>query len=270
MKNLKYFLTFICLFMLAAGSFARKGVIYMQPGSIGDPFSCDPRLNRDDAHRPFIDMKLALERLGYEVRLTKNLLGLDDAYRIICCEVPLSALRALKRYPQEKLILFLFEPPTAKPFNYEKRYHDIFSRVYTWKDDLVDNRRYFKFFDPTPSLDFVEPIIPFQQKRLSVFLTYNKCYKHPLSLSSERKKIIKFFEPFDEQEFDLFGSGWSKGFSKNYKGFVTSKVECMRNYKFCFCYENMRDIEGYITGEVVPLKHGREKKTLQAMKKIVR
>jgi hypothetical protein len=34
---------------------------------------------------------------------------------------------------------------------------------------------------------------------------------------------------------------------KNYRGTVTCPRECLKHYRFCICYENMRDVRGYIT-----------------------
>jgi len=237
------------LFLFFCSRVAAKGVVYIKTGC-RDLFDITTVVNRDDVRRPFYDMREALRRLGYTVEQPRSLRNLHDVERIICFDV-IGDQSDLNRYPKEKCLLFLWEPPTVCSANYNKARHKYFSRVYTLLDDLVDNKKYFKFYDPQPRLDMIESLVPFEEKKMCVFLTYNKHYSHPFSLSPERRKIIAFFERLDAGIFDLYGLGWPKSISKNYKGFAPSKVHCMKNYKFCFCYENMRAINGYITGEKI-------------------
>jgi len=226
-----------------------KGTIYIEAGAFGS--SLFDTSVRDGIRIPLCEMRNAFIRLGYKVKKANGLVGLDDVACIICFDVPKNLVSQLKIYPKEKLILFLWEPPTAKPYNYDKKYHRYFSKIYTLLDDLVDGKTYFKFYEPQPRFDVVEWDIPFEEKKLSTLLTCNKDKKHPLSLTPERKKLINFFEPLSGMEFDFYGLGWPKNCSKNFKGFAQSKVDCMKNYRFCFCYENMHKINGYITGEKI-------------------
>jgi alpha(1,3/1,4) fucosyltransferase len=243
-KIIIYFCLFNCLLIHS------KGAVYIEAGP-GDLFDIVTERNRDNVRRPFYEMREALRRLGYSVVQPTSFKNLKNVEKIVCFDVQPRILKDLQKYPLEKLILFLWEPPTVNQNNYDKKFHRFFSKVYTWDDDLVDNKKYFKFYEPQPCFDMLDEVIPFEEKRLSVLMTYNKTYAHPLSLSYERRKVISFFEQFDEDQFDLYGPWWPKGFSKNYHGFAPSKVECMKHYKFCFCYENMRGLNGYITGEKI-------------------
>jgi len=47
------------------------------------------------------------------------------------------------------------------------------------------------------------------------------------------------------EEVDVFGGGWPKSMA-NYRGFVSSKVDLLRRYRFCLVMENQRQ-NGYIT-----------------------
>lgn len=239
-----------CCFILCSWSaMFGKGCVYIISGD-PDVFNITTMLNRDEVRRPLYDCKVALERLGYTVKQAKSINNLVDVEKIICFAGAITDCRDLLHYPYEARILVLWEPESVFPSDYEKSYHDYFSKIYTWKDDLVDNKRYFKFYDPQPRFDVLEQFFPFEQKILSVLLTCNKHYSHPLSLSPERIKIVNFFENH-QAEFDFYGFYWPEGCSKNYKGTVTSKVECMQHYRFCFCYENTRDLSGYITGDKI-------------------
>lgn len=72
--------------------------------------------------------------------------------------------------------------------------------------------------------------------------------KHPQELYSERERVIAFFE--DTDEFDLYGKYWEKRRYRNWKGIVSDKIGTIQNYKFIICYENMRDIAGYVTEKI--------------------
>lgn len=95
----------------------------------------------------------------------------------------------------------------------------------------------------------VDSTIPFYEKKLFTMINCNKDSAHRLSLYGERRKVIHFFEKNHSGDFDLYGRGWSVSL-KNYRGTVKSKTECFKQYRFCFSYENMRDIDGYLTEKI--------------------
>jgi len=84
-------------------------------------------------------------------------------------------------------------------------------------------------------------------------------------------KTIRWFEENHPEDFDLYGIGWDKYYFKgmlsrlnrfdalrkilkprypSYKGRIESKKEVYKKYKFAICYENARDIPGYITEKI--------------------
>jgi hypothetical protein len=98
-----------------------------------------------------------------------------------------------------------------------------------------------------------------------------------LDLYSEREKVIRWFEKHHAADFDLYGVGWKKyRFSgpklvralnrlpwvpetamkilgrsyPSYKGTVEHKKSALEKYRFSFCYENARDLPGYITEKI--------------------
>lgn len=98
-----------------------------------------------------------------------------------------------------------------------------------------------------------------------------------MDLYNEREKAIRWFEKNHIQDFDLYGVGWDKyrftgpiliramnrvpmlpqlaqkilGRSyPSYKGMVEHKKPIMAQYKFSICYENAKDIPGYITEKI--------------------
>lgn len=138
--------------------------------------------------------------------------------------------------PKEKLVLFLWEPPTVEPEGYDLVQH--FGKVYTWDDDLVDNVKFFKFY--YPELQSRGEVVPFKKKKFCCMVARKQKSKHPKELYSERLRVIRYFE--GKKGFDLYGKGWKKG-----KGAIPDKKAVIREYKFTFSYENMKDVKGYVT-----------------------
>lgn len=94
-------------------------------------------------------------------------------------------------------------------------------------------------------------------------------------LYSQRVKAIKWFEANAPADFKLYGNGWNvpqkrlSGLGKlryrlekvlpffmgkpvfpSYQGPAKTKYEVLRKTQFCICFENARDIDGYITEKI--------------------
>lgn len=154
----------------------------------------------------------------------------------------------LSRMPKEKLVLFIWEPPTVQSSLYTPEVQALFGKIFTWDDDLVDNQKFFKFNYPVLKKR-IEEIPGFDEKKLCVMINTHLKDKHPKALYGERESAARFFED-KEGEFDLYGRFWNKEEFKNWKGTVKSKAQTLAKYKFCICYENMRDVKGYITEKI--------------------
>lgn len=222
--------------------------IYITPGAWLRLFDIhDPFLNSDDQRQPTYLLKQTLEALGYTVKQADSLKDLVDVYCIIAFDIPFSQFNDLLKYPIEKRFLFLWEPPSVISENYNLHYHDYFSKIYTWKDDLVDNKKYFKFYYPVMH-QMIEEIVPYSQKKLCTLIACNKSSTHPDELYSARKDVIMYFEENHSEDFDFYGRWW--GSYKNYRGSITRKVDVLKNYKFCICYENIKNVSGYVTEKI--------------------
>lgn len=152
------------------------------------------------------------------------------------------------RAPKEKLVLFIWEPPVAQKEGYDPKIWDQFGKIFTWDDDLVDGKKFFKFYYPVMH-PRIANIPSFDEKKFCTLISSRLSSKHPKEIYSEREKTIRFFED-KPGEFDLYGRHWEKRKFKNYRGTVGDKIEVMKNYKFCICYENTKDIRGYITEKI--------------------
>ena len=171
-------------------------------------------------------------------------------------------------FGKAKKILICYEPPTVIPFNYMKPFHIFFKKVYTWNDQLVDNKKYFKINLPKSIEGYKTEPKKFENKKFLCLINSNKLPFFPFKivkhfgkeLYSERIKSIEFYEKFMPNKFFLYGRGWNKkkkynlsekifGFKKYkcYKGEVKDKIKLLSTFKFCLCFENLGEVKGFIT-----------------------
>lgn len=226
----------------------------------------DKRLNRDNCLFPYQMLREKFQILGFEL-ITSDLVAPESADLVLYNEMP-------KPFPlsinKEKSFLLLFESELIRPDNWNKNNHQFFKKIFTWDDRLVDEKKYFKFNFPNKISTTV--IDKEKRKKLITLIAGNKNCSHPKELYSERIKSIRWFEKNHPEDFDYYGIGWDysislwwqkvfkklkllslipKSPSLCYRGKVASKFETLKNYQFSICYENGRDIDGYITEKII-------------------
>lgn len=145
-------------------------------------------------------------------------------------------------------VLFMWEPPTVQPQLYDPKVQARFGKIFTWDDDLVDNKKFFKFCYPALK-ERIANIPPFEEKKFCTLIARRLGSKHPKELYSERVNVIRFFED-KPGEFEFYGAYWEKKKFKNWRGAIPDKMAVLKNYKYCICYENMRDVRGYISEKI--------------------
>jgi len=161
----------------------------------------------------------------------------------------------------DNLILLLMEPESVIPENFFLKFHKNFKYIFTWNDELIDNKKYFKIPAVPQPHDYPDiPTINFKDKKLLINISSNKFSKHKDELYSERLRTIRYFENSQPNEFDLYGQNWNtriKGkffykikYFKSYKGIVKNKWEVIPKYKFGIAYENIKNCSGYITEKI--------------------
>lgn len=185
------------------------------------------------------------------IGLSKNEILLNDAkYWMFWNLGPKIKGLDFSKIPKEKLILVMWEPPTVQEELYDAEIQAHFGKIFTFDDDLVDNKKFFKFHYPALK-PRVEKLIPFEEKKFCVMVARRLTSRHPKEIYSKRKEMIKFFEKKPNADFDLYGYYWKKKKRKNYRGeLLTDKLEKLKTYKFSICYENTRNIRGYITEKI--------------------
>ena len=154
----------------------------------------------------------------------------------------------------KKVQFLLLECPVVEPHLWDVVLHEKFSRIITWNDDLIDNQKYFKIFYPSSASNVDEAFIPFSDRKLVTMVVGNKASSHPFELYSKRIEAIRGLEKICPDDFDLWGRGWNQPVTEievsqpslrpyypSYRGEIDNKFAVLGRYKFCICYENMRE-----------------------------
>ena len=224
----------------------------------------DKIVNRDNCMYPFFLLKSEFEKA--EINLaTQDINPISESQNVIYNEMP-------KNLPQgkeiEKSYLLIFESELIRPDNWDLKKHRYFKKIFTWNDNYVDNKKYFKM---NFSQKIPESLNMQTKDKLCTLIAGNKMNQDKRELYSERLKAIKWFEKNHPGDFDLYGMGWDKLFLKipfnyfnrldmcksiavkfrpSFKGVVQSKNDVYSRYKFAICFENVKDIPGYITEKI--------------------
>ncbi len=225
----------------------------------------------EDLGYPFVHLKNVLESRGFRID-TLDMHPISTYDKIVYLDFPNNRISELEQFYAngKELYLIILESEIIKPDNFAKENHFYFKKVFTWNDDLVDNIRYFKLnlANKIPSGFRIDIN---KKDKFCTMIAGNKKNLDSRELYSERLKAINWFEKNHPNMFDLYGFNWDKSkltfpyskfnkhklfrklFSKSYqvyKGKVERKKDTLERYKFSICYENAKDINGYITEKI--------------------
>lgn len=204
----------------------------------------------DPINLPYLKLKQNFKNLGHSCIIAKNLEQLQEADNIVFFNVqPHILQQVIRSYPRTNKILYIWEPPVIDPAGFDKSYHKYFSRILTWDDSIVDNDKYHKFFY-TCDFKMVDNPVPFEKRKFCTLISSDRGSGHKSELYTERKNTIEYFEKFHPEDFEFYGRLWPKDKYRTYRGEVSDKVDHLKNYKFSICYENMKDIKGYISEKI--------------------
>lgn len=164
---------------------------------------------------------------------------------------------------KDRIALFLWEPPSVSPNNWDPELHKLFPLIFSWHDDYINNPKFKKIHWPQTRQFPSVPNISFANKKLLINISMNKFSSHSRELYSARQASIRYFEQNQPDNFDLFGVGWnqpngilekilpftSQTFS-SYRGTVKNKWDVLPQYRFSICYENIHDEPGWVTEKI--------------------
>lgn len=229
----------------------------------------------DNLLSPLVHLKEYAQQLNITVATT-DIITPEEADAIVFIDMPNDNDNIFKRSiaTLKPLYLLALESPLVRPQSFNLNNHVYFKKVFTWNDDLIEqnHNKYIKI-NYSFALPYKVNFNLSNNKQLCTMIAGYKYIKHPLELYSKRIEAIRWFEIYHREDFDLYGLGWDKFQFKgpkiiralnrlkpltkllapnfpSYIGSVQRKKEILEKYKFAICYENARDIPGYITEKI--------------------
>jgi alpha(1,3/1,4) fucosyltransferase len=227
----------------------------------------DPR-NRDNSHLPYYLMKKRFQDHGIEINTPDLACNSLSAFEL--------HMNLLRRSAETKKYLLLLEVPQIYPNNRDENWLRSYEKIFSWNDDLVDQNHVIKINFPNSIRS--HQVDGFRNRdRFCCLIAGNKtlAIKDKRNLYPERVKAIRWFEEHAPQDFDLFGVDWNMpvlhrgllgkverrvlrvldGVLKlrpfpSYLGRIEHKHEVLARTRFSICYENVRDMPGYITEKI--------------------
>jgi hypothetical protein len=238
-------------------------------------FSSDPNVIRDNQNACYISLREVLWKYGIDLA-TEDINPVGGSDIVIRLNV---GRKVYSRSSQQKSYLIITEPEFVIPGNWDRANHESFDRVFTWNEMLVDNNKYF-LLRMAYKFGLDRARVNMAERKLCTMIAGYKFARHRNELYSERLAAINWFTKNHPEDFELYGAGWpsyrlpflGRGktslcgfiatrvpksilkmvFPRNtaYRGGVKSKHETLRKYRFSICYENMKDMPGYITEKI--------------------
>ena len=236
-------------------------------------FDIHSKQNRDNSFYPYYRLREEWRRHG--IALNTFDFAARDVTRpsaLLFIDVPDNVGILLSEFQDVPKYLILLETEVISAKGWDFDLHTHFVKIFTWRDDLIDNRRYFKINFPQTFPDEIR--FGFQNReKLCTMIAGNKRSRHPMELYSERVRAIEWFERNHPEDFDLYGFGWNEDrfshllpplalkyvkplakmmfpYFKSYRGRIENKQNALMQYRFSISYENARDMDGYITEKI--------------------
>jgi alpha(1,3/1,4) fucosyltransferase len=227
----------------------------------------DPSVDRDDCLYCFSRLKEELLKAGVELN-TSDITSVFDADIVIFNDMP---REIPEKRPGQKFYLLALESVAIHPANFDISRYGRFDKVFTWYDKVIDHRKVVKVnYAFLFKSDF--DLSGDNKKKLICLMANNKRSSHPNELYTARKEAIRWFEAHHPDDFDLFGHGWDQLFAGTkiagvirrlglktlfkrnthicYRGTAKEKLPVVSSYRFSLCFENVKDIPGYITEKI--------------------
>ncbi len=224
--------------------------------------------NRDNCFQPFYLMREKLKSHGVEIN-TVDVIG----NKLATFDLQMDVQRPGR--PEICYLLMLETPQVCRANGISSNWNR-YLKVFTWNDDLVDGDRFIKI--NFPNQIHVHPLDGFSfRDRFCCLISSNRTLatQDDRILYPERVKAIRWFEQNAPQDFDLYGVDWDIPVVRDgligkferrfwralgriiklqpfpsYRGRVAHKRDVLTRTRFAICYENVRDLPGYITEKI--------------------
>lgn len=230
-----------------------------------DIFSLESVGNRDGCYEPYVLLAGMLRANGYAIH-TQDRMSSMPAFAIHMNVQDLDT--------KVPTYLLLLETPIIMPAN--RHVPAGYRKVCSWNDNQTGNDRFIKINFPNPlTIPEVDGFI--HRDCFCCIIAGNKApaISDPREQYSERVRTIRWFEQYAPKDFDPYGTGWdipplNTGLFRkllqrlwvrvphfmrpqsfpSYRGKVKRKRDVLRRTRFAICYENVRDMPGYIIEKI--------------------
>ena len=198
--------------------------------------------------RPWNDLYLAAKQRGIELFTPDQH---DEGDLLILLDRPTTIKAKAPR-----TIAVMYEPAFIIPNNYDKKFLDSCEKVFTWNDELVDDKKFIKSNFTTNLQDASMPtpddVFPkYHRRKLLCLMNTHKRSAAPHSLYNKRIEAVRFFTSHSPRDFDLWGRFWQAYNFPTYKGATNDKLKVLADYRFCLAYENCDNAYGYISEKML-------------------
>ena len=231
-------------------------------------FNTASSANRDNCFAPYALLREKLYAMGIQIDTVDEAIGTNFAFELHQ-DVQHETTASIN-------YLLMLETVYVKKENWNPSEWRKYKKIFTWDQSLVDNDRFVKL--NLPNLIHIHPVDGFSTRdRFCCLISGNKTLSthEERSLYPERVSAIRWFESHAPQDFDLYGVDWDipevhsgivgkferrfwrmlsrfvtlRPFS-SYRGKLAHKRDALIKTRFAICYENVRDLPGYITEKI--------------------
>lgn len=245
------------------------GNIYCEDVSANQLFDYSNPRNSDGLFTPYIAIREKLLQSGIEVNTPDVNAGRTISFEIHMDGRPLGN-NNIRRY------LIAVENPLINNLNTDIEYLKNFYRVFSLFDASLIYPGAVRIFTPIDiSLSKFRPFV--DRTIFACLISSNKVapWVGPNDLYAERVNVIRWYEENAPSLFRLYGRGWGKpshvfsikgklfrrinrlrtqlfGYKHfpSWQGEVKTKSKVLSDAKFSYCYENVSDIQNYITEKI--------------------
>jgi hypothetical protein len=228
-------------------------------------FDISHNKNRDNCFAPYCLLRKKLLQRGVSIN-TPDIIGSETTLFDLHMDVS-TELKNPASY------VLLMETPFIQPLNGNMELVNRYKKVFTWNDQLVDGKKFIKINFPNPVS--IPTIDGWNSRNIyCCMIAGNKqtAVADTRELYSERVRGIRWFEKHAPKDFSLYGTGWEtlspvegprwrplrkrwlslhrksgRSAFPSYKGTIPHKKMVLAKSRFSLCYENIRDMPGYIT-----------------------
>tara|TARA_Y100000389_G_scaffold189103_1_gene212452 strand:- start:850 stop:1878 length:1029 start_codon:yes stop_codon:yes gene_type:complete len=230
----------------------------------------------EDSMLPFYEFSVEAERRGHKIEILNEKTEFNNYDIFIFVNFPKRNKKIVNKALNSNKPKYLlnYECPTIFPETWDEANFKYFTKVFTWADNLIDNKFFFKINCPSYPVHKTTNLPNDPKEKFCVTVGSNKRNNHTNDLYWKRLEIIRWFEKTNPQDLDFYGYGWTKHVFKgplvvralnrlpfltkllapkfkNYKGeFFGKKQDLLKKYKFSICVENAKYYPGYLTEKI--------------------